>query len=234
MLRYAPGDGIAHDIDPRTKLAFQVAFVAATVVHADPAGVVALTALALASLWAARLSLRRVLVAFRVPIALVAAGPVIAGITFGEPWFRVDDAAASAVAGYQVVLALLVAGAYVRSTPVRDSRAAVQRTVPGRPGQFLGAGMALVFRFFPVLLADLRAIQEAHRTRLGDRRGWIERAGLLGGAGLERTFDRADRLALALRARCFAWNPTLPELAFTRRDLPVLAVTGVLVASLAV
>jgi biotin transport system permease protein len=38
-------------------------------------------------------------------------------------------------------------------------------------------------------------------------------------AGLSRAFGRADRLALALRARCLAWNPTLPALSFSRRDL---------------
>jgi biotin transport system permease protein len=41
--------------------------------------------------------------------------------------------------------------------------------------------------------------------------------------GLTRAFERADRLAVALQARCFAWNPTLPALAFERADYPVLA-----------
>ena len=33
-----------------------------------------------------------------------------------------------------------------------------------------------------------------------------------------------------MRARCLAWNPTLPHLAFTRRDAPALAVAVVLLA----
>ncbi|MFC6728485.1 energy-coupling factor transporter transmembrane protein EcfT, partial [Natronoarchaeum mannanilyticum] len=41
--------------------------------------------------------------------------------------------------------------------------------------------------------------------------------------GVDRTFRRADRLAVALQARCFAWNPTLPTLSFGTRDAPVLA-----------
>jgi biotin transport system permease protein len=42
-------------------------------------------------------------------------------------------------------------------------------------------------------------------------------------AGLRRAFGRSDTLALALQARCLAWNPTLPPLELTARDLPVLA-----------
>jgi biotin transport system permease protein len=46
---------------------------------------------------------------------------------------------------------------------------------------------------------------------------------LVATAGLRRAFARADRLALALRARCFAWNPTLPALGFGSVDYLVLA-----------
>jgi biotin transport system permease protein len=40
-----------------------------------------------------------------------------------------------------------------------------------------------------------------------------------------RSLARADRLSLALRARCFAYNPTLPALRFSRLDYPVLALS---------
>ncbi|ELK50806.1 putative cobalt ABC transporter permease, partial [Haloferax sp. BAB-2207] len=42
-----------------------------------------------------------------------------------------------------------------------------------------------------------------------------------------------DALALALRARCFAWNPTLPEIRFGRRDAPGLVLAAALLVSLA-
>lgn len=43
-------------------------------------------------------------------------------------------------------------------------------------------------------------------------------------AGASRAFERADRFGLALRARCLAWNPTLPRLRFRRADGPALGV----------
>jgi len=107
---------------------------------------------------------------------------------------------------------------------VRDSRAAIQRTIPGKPGQLLGIGVALVFRFLPVLQGDLRTIREAMAARLGTERSAVDRASTIGILGLTRAFDRADRLSLALQARCFAWNPTLPPLSFSYIDYPVLVI----------
>jgi biotin transport system permease protein len=49
--------------------------------------------------------------------------------------------------------------------------------------------------------------------------------------GLDRALSRADTLALALRARCLAWNPTLPPLSFRRRDYAVSAASLALAAS---
>jgi biotin transport system permease protein len=49
---------------------------------------------------------------------------------------------------------------------------------------------------------------------------------------MNRAFGRADSLALALRARCFSWNPTLPALRFTWLDAAgLLAAVGLLVAA---
>jgi len=78
--------------------------------------------------------------------------------------------------------------------------------------------VAVTIRFFPVVLADLRRIREASAARLGDERPLRDRMRTVALAGIQRAFGRADRLAVALRARCFSWNATLPALAFRRRD----------------
>ncbi|WP_135535245.1 MULTISPECIES: energy-coupling factor transporter transmembrane protein EcfT [Halostella] len=218
MVTYEPGSSLAHGFDPRAKLAFQGGFAAAAFTHVSVRGLAAATLLALAVLATARLSLRRVLAAFRFPLVLLALAPVFAAIQVGPPWIDLDAAVESARLSYRVVPVLLVSAAYVRSTPVRESRAALQRLVPGKPGRVLGAGVAIVIRFFPVLVADLRRIRAAMTARLGGERPLSDRMRIVALGGVERAFDRADRLALALRARCFAWNPTLPALAFRRRD----------------
>lgn len=229
MLSYRPGSSLAHRLDPRSKLLVQFGLAVAAVAYPTLPGVVAATAVGLTALAAARLSPLAVLRSYRVVVAVLALAPLVAGVALGPPWFRVEPALRSALYVGRVLPILFVSAAYLVSTPVRETRAAVQRLVPGKPGQLLGVGMALVVRLFPLVLADVREVRDAIRARGGERRPVWVRARLLAVRSLDRTLDRSDRLSLALRARCFAWNPTLPALAFARRDYPV-AILGVALA----
>jgi biotin transport system permease protein len=231
MLSYRPGDGLAHRLDPRSKLAFQAGFAVAVFARPAPAWLAAMTALAVGCLAVARLSPLRGLWAYRVVLVVLALGPVLGGAVPGPPWFRVGPALESLRAVARVVPVLLVSAAFVRSTPVRDTRAAVQRTVPGRPGQLLGVGVGLTVRFVPVVRADVRRVRDAVRARGGDRRSLRDRASRLATLSVLRALVRSDRLALALRARCFAYDPTLPALRFSRPDYPVLALAVLLAAT---
>ena len=230
-LVYEPGSSPAHRLDPRSKLAVQVAFVAAAFAYTTPPGLLAMSLVTAGLLGAARTSPLRSLYEYRFVFPFLVAAPLLEGLTLGAPWFAPAEAAGPAMASYRVLLVLLVTAAYVRTTPVRQSRAALQWLVPGRAGQFLGMGAAFVFRFLPVLQADVGRIRDAHRARLGTERPLAERIRRLVVAALNRAFERADRFALALRARCFAWNPTLPELRFTPPDAAALAVAGGLAAA---
>ncbi|USZ66822.1 energy-coupling factor transporter transmembrane protein EcfT [Halorussus salilacus] len=227
---YRPGESFAHRLDPRSKLAFQAGFAVAAFAHTDPRGLLALTGVVAVALRASGVSLGNALAAYRYVFPFLLAGPVVAAATLGPPWIRPEEGVEVALASYRVVLVLLVSAAYLRTTPVRDSRAAIQRLVPGKTGRLLGTGVGFVFRFLPVLRADLGRIRDASAARLGDQRSLVARMRLVGVAGLARALARADRFALALRARCFAWNPTLPRLSFSRADAPVMAASAGLVA----
>ena len=229
-LAYEPGDSLAHRLDPRTKLVVQVGFALAAFAHTTPQGLVVSTVVAAVVLTAAATSPIEAVAEIRYALPFLVAGPVVTALTLGPPWVALDEAVAPALASYRVLLVLVVSVAYVRTTPVRDSRAAIQHTIPGRTGRLLGMGVALVFRFLPVLLADLTRARTAMRARLGTERPVVERIRIVATAGVGRAFDRADRLGLALRARCFAWNPTLPVLRFSRLDIPALVVAGGLLA----
>ncbi|MEF8774802.1 MAG: energy-coupling factor transporter transmembrane component T [Halobacteriales archaeon] len=231
MLTYKPGDSPAHRLDPRAKLAVQFGFAAAAVAHTTPVGLAALTPVALGALAAAHTSPLAALRAFRYPVALLAVAPLVEGAAAGAPWFVVGDAVPTALASYRVLLVLLVSAAYVRTTPARDSRAAIQHTVPGRAGALLGIGVAATFRFFPLLRRDVTGVREAVRARLGGERPARERMQLVAVAALNRAFRRADTFGLALRARCLSWNPTLPALQFRRRDRAVTALAAALAAT---
>ncbi len=231
MLTYEPDDTIAHRLDPRSKLAVQIGFATTALAHTSPQALGILTGVTALFLAAARVNPLETIYAYRYALVFLSSAPLVAALTLGPPWFDISDGLTSAQASYRVLLILLVSAAYIRSTPVRDSRAAIQRTIPGKPGQILGIGVGLVFRFLPVLQADLRTIREAVAARLGTERNALERIVTVATLGLTRTFERADRLSVALQARCFAWNPTLPALSFSRLDAPALALAVVLALS---
>lgn len=231
MLRYEPGTTVVHALDPRTKLAVQIGFTIAAFAHTTPEGLAVLTAVALAIMATARLSPLATLYDVRFVLPILVVAPLFEGLTLGPPWFSVAEARFPALASYRVLLILFVSAAYVHTTPTRESRAAIQWLVPGKAGQFLGMGVAFVFRFLPVLIDDLQRAREAMQARLGTERPLTERMQLVATAGLRRAFARSDALSLALRARCYAWNPTLPRLALGRWDVPGLMLSVALVAS---
>lgn len=220
MLTYAAGETLAHRMDPRTKLAAQAAFAAAAFANTTPEGLVGLSAVVAGMFAGGRVPPRWALRELRYVLPFLVAAPVVTAVTLGPPWVDLAAARAPGLAAARTLLVLLVAAAYVRTTPVRDTRAAIQRHVPGRPGQFLGAGTAIVLRYLALLEGDLRGLRDAMRARLAEERPLRDRVRLVAVGGLNRSFERSDRLALALRARCFAWNPTLPALRFGRVDLP--------------
>lgn len=230
MLAYSPGETFAHRLDPRTKLALQGAFVAAAFAHTTSFGLLLLTSFTLSALAVSGLRPRRAVGEFRAVVPFLAAGPIIEAATLGPPWVVPADAIGPALASYRTLLLLALAVVYVRTTPVRHSEAAIAWAIPGRVGRLAAIGVGLVFRFLPLLQADVAHAREASRARLGTERPLRDRVRLVALAGLRRALGRADRLAVALRARCLSWNPTPPVLRPTRADLVGLALAGVLLA----
>lgn len=233
MLTYEYGTTVVHRLDPRSKLVAQVGFAVAAVTATEPVALAGLTLFALGSLALVRLSPLRVLRVFRFVLVVLAVAPLFATLEPGPPWVVPERAPSSILAGYQVVLVLLVSSAYVRTTPIRETRAAIQRHVPGRVGQLLGVGVALVFRFVPVVTRDIRRVCLAIRARTGESLSTRMYVRTLSLVSLQRALTRANTLSFALRARCFAWNPTLPRLQFGTADYLVSAV-GVLLVCLGV
>lgn len=229
MVTYVPGDTLAHRLDPRSKLLVQFGFAIAAFTATEPLVLAGLAVIPIVALATVRLSPIAVVRSFRFVFLLLAFGPVIATITWGAPWIVPERATPSLLAISRVIMVLFVSAAYVRSTPIRDSRAAIQRLVPGRAGQLLGVGVGMTVRFVPLIRQDVAAVRDAIKARGGESRSIVERGRLIALGGLRAAFERRDRLALALQARCFAWNPTLPALSFSWLDVPVV-VLGILLA----
>jgi len=228
MLSYRAGETFAHRLDARSKLACQFGFSIAAFVRPTPRRLLALAVLAALVLLAGRLSPLAVARSYRFVFVLLLLAPVSAGVSLTQPLLVLERAVPSLLAVSRVALVLFVGAVYVRTTPVRESRAVIQRYVPGRTGQLLGVGVALTFRFVPVLRRDLLSVSDAIRARGGQNRSIVDRAKRIAVVGLARALDRSDRLSVALRARCFAWNPTPPAMSFGRWDYPVLLLGAVL------
>ena len=229
MLTYRPGETVAHRLDARSKLACQFGFAVAAFAGPTPQRLAALGALAGLALALGRLSPVAVARSYRFVLLLLALSPLSAVVALTPPYVDLSRAVEPTLAVSRVVLVLAVAAVYVRTTPVRETRAVIQRYIPGRTGQALGVGVGLTFRFLPVLRRDLLSVWEAIQARGGETRSVVDRARRIAVVGLARALSRSDRLSLALRARCFAWNPTPPEMAFGRWDYPAL-VLGVALA----
>ena len=90
MLTYEPGASVAHRLDPRSKIAFQVGFAVAAIAATSAVELAAIFAVALGCLAAARLSPLRALRAYWFVLAVLALGPLLGGIVLGPPWFRLD------------------------------------------------------------------------------------------------------------------------------------------------
>ena len=223
MLTYRPGQTVAHRLDARSKLVCQFGFAVAAFAGPTPRRLAALGALAGLALLVGGLSPLRVARSYRFVLLILLLSPLSAVVSVTQPYVASSRAVEPLLAVTRVVLVLAVAAVYVRTTPVRETRAVIQRYVPGRTGQALGVGVALTFRFLPVLRRDLLTVREAIQARGGGARSVVGRAKRIAVVGLARSLSRSDRLSLALRARCFAWNPTPPEMSFGRRDYPVLA-----------
>lgn len=224
IVQYTPGETLVHRLDPRSKLAFQFGFAIAAFASTDPRWQAAVMALAVGCLWTAGLSVRRVLRTYWIVLAFLGLLVLVSGLTIGSPWFRRGQALDSLLAVGRVVPILFVSAAFVYATPVRDTRAAIQQTIPGRFGRLLGVGVGLTFRFLPVIRRDVTRLREAIKARGGDARPFHDRVGRLALLATGRAISRSETLSLALQARCFAWNPTLPALRYRFADYAVLGV----------
>ncbi len=222
MVTYEPGETLVHRLDPRSKLLMQAGLAIAAFTHPSLWWIFGLTVLAVGGLAVARYSPLDALWSYRIVIVVLALGPVIAGIRLGPPWFRIGPALDSVRSVTRLLPVLLVSAGYMYTTPVRDTRAAIQRSIPGRPGQLLAVGVALTVRFVPILRADVATIRSAIRARGGETRSLSDRASRIAGLSLHRAWSRSDALSTALRARCFAYNPTLPPLRFGPIDYLVI------------
>ena len=123
---------------------------------------------------------------------------------------------------WRLVIIALLGFLFVFTTPSSEIKAAVQwflKPAAFIPGKRIATMMGLIARFIPVILNQAKETTEAQRARCVEyRRNPLNRIVRLGVPLIRRTFEQADRLIVAMEARCYSENRTDPDLSATRTD----------------
>jgi energy-coupling factor transporter transmembrane protein EcfT len=129
---------------------------------------------------------------------------------------------------WRLFLVVLVGLLFVSTTRPSEIKAAVEwflNPIPFVSGKRLATMLSLVMRFIPVILDQARETAAAQKARcVENRKNPVYRLIRLGIPLIRRTFERADRLAVAMEARCYTENRADPELCATRMDWIALVV----------
>lgn len=110
----------------------------------------------------------------------------------------------------------------VVTTRPTEIKSAVQwflRPVPYIPEKRVATMMSLVMRFVPVILGQARETADAQKARgVENRKNPFYRIRKLMLPLIRRTFETADKLAIAMEARCYSENRTEHGFSTKRRD----------------
>ena len=141
-----------------------------------------------------------------------------------------------ALVSLRLALVFLLGAAFVATTPFTEIRAGVERILrplPGVPAARIATMLALLVRFVPVVLEQAARTGEAQRARaVENRKNPLARTVRFAIPLMRRVFETADRLVLAMEARCYSEHRTGPELRAGARDWAVfLAGAGLIAAA---
>lgn len=123
---------------------------------------------------------------------------------------------------WRLVIVILLGLSFVSTTRPAEIKAAVEwflGPVPFIPAQRTATMMSLILRFVPVIFDQARETVDAQRARgVENRKNPIYRLRKLAIPLIRSTFERADKLAVAMEARCYSENRTDPALSSSWKD----------------
>ena len=129
---------------------------------------------------------------------------------------------------WRLVIIVLLGHLFVFTTSSSFIKAAVEwflKPAAFIPGRRIATMMGLIVRFIPVILNQAKETAEAQRARCVEyRKNPLYRLVRLGVPLIRRTFEQADRLIVAMEARCYSENRTDPALCATRIDWVALLI----------
>jgi energy-coupling factor transporter transmembrane protein EcfT len=238
---YLPGNSVLHRLDVRTKMVCLV-LVGLAALSASWGTLALLTILPVWSAWHIRLPLSSISMETRYVMLLLLV--VFAARIFTTPgsvlWqfsmmsITREGLQAGALVCWRLVVVIAAGLVFVATTRPTEITAAVAwflKPIPGVPEKRAATMISLMVRFIPLILNQARETAAAQRARCLDaRKNPLVKMTKLTVPMIRRTFETADRLTVAMDARCYNENRTPRALSASTRDWAAL----VLVSCLAV
>ena len=232
---FRPGSSMLHGLDVRFKLLFLV-LISLTSLKAYAVSLSVLTLVLVSVLLHAQRSFKIILKAFRYVFvllmliffarALSTAGSAV--IEFKAISITREGVYDGAIICWRLMIVLLTTLAIVSTTRPSEIKAAVEwllNPFPFIPSKRIATMMSLTVRFIPVIFDQANETAEAQRARgIENRKNPVYRLKNLIIPIIRRTFERADKLAVAMEARCYSETRTDPGLCAHSRDWAALFV----------
>jgi biotin transport system permease protein len=243
-MAFNPREGSTlHRLDVRFKMVFLV-LLSITTIHVGFTGLFILFITQAAVVILARISIKRLIRELKYIFIFLGFIFVVRTMsTPGEKLFQIGFFSAillvtkqgvlsGALVCFRLFLVVLLGYLFIFSTLPSQVRVAVAwflKPVPFIPEKKVATMLSLLMRFLPLILQEAKETSDAQRARcVENRKNPIYRFYKLAIPMLRRTFLRADDLVLAMEARGYSENRTLPRLYSKKSDWLSLAFVVIL------
>jgi energy-coupling factor transporter transmembrane protein EcfT len=235
---YHPGRSLLHKLDIRFKM-IALVFLSFACMNAYFATLSALSFLTIGLIAHACLPLKSVFKELRYFFILL--GVVFLARVLSTPGTPIVQLSLITLSGqglfsgiivcWRLLVIVLLGLLFVSTSRPSQIKSAVEwflKPVPFVSGTRVATMLSLIIRFLPEILYQARETAEAQKARgLGNRKNPIYRLKKLGIPLLRRIFENADKLVVAMEARCFCEKRTDPELSAVPKDWLILLLVGI-------
>lgn len=231
--RYRYKTSILHGLDVRFKLIMLV-MISCVSLQAQGPGLLGLTFMLLALMINAGQTVTSLRTLFRhmfiflalIFIARALTTPGVPVIEYKTVMITREGIHDGTIVCWRLLIVVMIGLLLVATTLTSEIKAAVEwflRPVPFVPAKRVAVMMSLIMRFIPVVLDQAKETLDAQRARaVENRKNPVYRLRKLLIPLMRRTFERADRLAMAMDARCFTGKRTDPGFSLTAKDWTAL------------
>ena len=234
VLGFHEGDSVVHKLDVRFKLLFLVV-ISLSSLKAFVPSLSLLTLVLMVTLMSAGLTLKTALKDLRyvfwlllfIFMARSLSVPGSSVIEFKTVSVTQEGLYEGAIICWRLVIVIMTGLSFILTTRSSEIKAAVEwmlKPFPLVPAKRIAIMLSLILRFIPVIFEQAKKTAEAQQARgVENRKNPVYRLKMFGIPLMRRIFERADKLALAMEARCYSENRTDSLLSSGVRDWIALA-----------